>query len=202
VEADFRKVSDCLPLAAAEPPPLVFSRKRTRRWHRADTLHARYAVMHPCTRWQRKRWPEDRWVAVGKSLLEQVGNLVVSCGPEPDEIAQAESLAGKIGAPAALSTRGETSWAELADLLYGARLFVGVDTAAMHLAAACNCPTVAIFGPSVPSHWAPWKTQSIVLAPPPEKYRNDMTVIQTIPAAEVMAACKTMLATESTGSTI
>jgi len=36
----------------------------------------------------------------------------------------------------------------MAGLLYSGSLFIGVDTAAMHLAAACQTPTVALFGPS------------------------------------------------------
>jgi heptosyltransferase-3 len=51
-------------------------------------------------------------------------------------------------------------WQHLAWLLYEGRLFVGVDTAAMHLAAATGCPTVALFGPdSNAGNWGPWKTQ-------------------------------------------
>ncbi|MCK9192808.1 MAG: hypothetical protein M0P19_02920, partial [Nevskia sp.] len=41
-------------------------------------------------------------------------------------------------------------------LLRHARLFVGPDTSATHLAAACGTPTLAIFGPSSPLAWGPW----------------------------------------------
>ena len=51
-----------------------------------------------------------------------------------------------------------------AGVLHSARLFVGVDTAAMHLAAACACPTVAIFGLSSVVQWKPWKVPNRVLA--------------------------------------
>jgi len=44
-------------------------------------------------------------------------------------------------------------------------LFAGVDTAAMHLSAACQTPTVGIFGPSVDWQWAPWKCPHRVCAP-------------------------------------
>jgi heptosyltransferase-3 len=55
-------------------------------------------------------------------------------------------------------------WAQLAEVLHTARVFVGVDTAAMHLAAACQCPTVAIFGHSSVVQWKPWQVPNRVLA--------------------------------------
>ena len=58
--------------------------------------------------------------------------LVVSVGPDPEEVALADAIVNELGL-AALSTQGKLSWAQLAGLLSRARLFVGVDTAAMHL---------------------------------------------------------------------
>jgi heptosyltransferase III len=63
------------------------------------------------------------------------------------------------GSDRAVSTDGKLDWAHLAGCLYRARAFVGVDTAAMHLAAACQCPIVAIFGYSVVHQWHPWKAK-------------------------------------------
>jgi heptosyltransferase-3 len=90
--------------------------------------------------------------------------VVVSCGPAPDERAAATRLQRSLG-PAALSTDGQTSWAQLAGLLHRARLFVGVDTAAMHLAAACGCPTVALFGGSKIFEWFPWRVRHRTVRP-------------------------------------
>jgi heptosyltransferase-3 len=101
---------------------------------------------------------EDRWIETGRALLERVPRLVLSCGPDPAERALASRLREALG-PAAVSTDGETTWNELAGLLHRARLFVGVDTAAMHLAAACNCPTVALFGGSKIFEWYPWRVR-------------------------------------------
>ena len=57
-----------------------------------------------------------------------------------------------------LSTQGELSWAQLAKLLGSASLFVGVDTAAMHLAAAVQCPSVVLFGHAPAYQFRPWKS--------------------------------------------
>jgi len=36
----------------------------------------------------------------------------------------------------------------------------------MHLAAACQCPTVAIFGPSKVVEWRPWRVRHRIVLPP------------------------------------
>jgi heptosyltransferase-3 len=50
---------------------------------------------------------------------------------------------------------GRLRFAQTADLLRQAALFVGPDTATTHLAAACATPTVALFGPTDPRLWGP-----------------------------------------------
>ena len=37
------------------------------------------------------------------------------------------------------------------------KLFIGVDTAIMHISAANNIPTLAFFGPTAPDTWGPWE---------------------------------------------
>jgi heptosyltransferase-1 len=47
-----------------------------------------------------------------------------------------------------------------------AKLFIGGDTGPLHLAAALQVPTVAIFGPTDPARNGPYGTRSIVLRNP------------------------------------
>ncbi len=195
VEKDFFTVNDCLPLGP-DVPALTFVRERIEPWPPAEAWRE-FVVVHPGARWLRKRWPRTKWAELGRELLAKVPRLVVSVGPDPEEVALGEALVGELG-PAAFSTGGKLSWAQLAGLLYRARLFVGVDTAAMHLAAACQCPTVALFGPSVLNQWQPWRVPHRVVFPRDAVTAGDKEVIDAqtvegIAAGDVLSACRELL---------
>lgn len=181
VEKDHQAVSDFLELPE-EIPPLQFNKSEAMVTDAVRGLKD-YAVIHPGTRWPRKQWPRENWIKVGNELLKRVSKVVISSGPDPEERELAKALVEAFGNDRAVSTDGQCNWAGLAGALYGARLFVGVDTAAMHLAAACQCPIVAIFGDSVVSQWSPWKVPSAVVHP-----REFMTAEQVaaIPTREII----------------
>jgi heptosyltransferase III len=139
---------------------------------------------------------------VGRHLLGRVGRLVVSSGPDAEERSLNAGLVRALG-PRAVSTDGSASWAQLAGLLWRARLFVGVDTAAMHLAAACRCPAVAIFGPSVVGFWRPWRVpHEVVVAgsrPDFPAGHDEAEALKRrradeVPLEGVLAACDRLLA--------
>lgn len=197
VEKDYRLVSEFLPLGE-NVPPLVFDAPE-----RIDPLvadGAEYVVMHPVSRWKRKAWPVERWITVGKWLTAKGLRCVVSSGPDPVEIEMAQEITRALGENACC-TKGEKSWSELARLIRGARLFAGLDTAAMHLAAACQTPVVALFAQSIESHWRPWKCRHEIVragGPLPREFpafieeaaRRSML---DIPEQDVIAACERML---------
>lgn len=187
VERDYFTVKAALPLPE-EIPPLTFSPAQTKPWADAR-LGDEFAVLHPGTRWQRKRWPTERWVAVARELARRSPQLVISAGPDAEEVRGAAELEKALPGKA-ISTAGRLNWAQLAGLLRRARLFVGVDTAAMHLAAACQTPTVALFGPSDERVWRPWQVRHELVAPPGnvphERRMTDITV------ENVLAACERM----------
>lgn len=199
-EKDFQTVREALPLDGPVPP-LTFARERAQPWPQSPA-ESSFAVLHPTARWAEKRWPTDRWVDVGRHLLARLDRVVISSGPAPEERAEAARLVGALGPPA-LSTDGQTTWAQLAGLLWRARLFAGVDTAAMHLAAACQCPTVALFGPSIAGYWRPWRVAHEVVAAAgrPEfatslEHARELRRAETgaIPVPAVIAACDRLLA--------
>ncbi len=52
---------------------------------------------------------------------------------------------------------GDLTLKQTAALNNRAKLFIGVDTAIMHISAANNIPTLAFFGPTASNTWGPWE---------------------------------------------
>lgn len=185
-EADWRVVNSQLPLAGATAGPLVFDRARVAGCHFSGDV-----VLHPATRWARKRWLPERWVQFARVLVAKGHRVIVSVGPAPEEIELGETIVAGVGT-GAVSTAGQLNWSQLAGILYAAQLFVGVDTAAMHLAAACQCPTVALFHSRAQAAvWSPWQVRSEILLPPgsaPEAHMEELTVAAALAAAERLLA--------------
>lgn len=180
VEKDFFTVQHALPLML-DAPPLHFERGRIEPWP-CSLRSKEFILIHPGTRWRRKRWPIEKWMELTSALLDRVPGLIISCGPDSDEIAMAAELQKRAG-ERAVTTEGKLNWGQLAGLLYDAKLFVGVDTAAMHLAAACQTPTVALFGPSSTLQWRPWKVAHTLVTP---ELPGNQSEASLIPAEELI----------------
>jgi heptosyltransferase-3 len=201
VEKDFNTVAQFLPLPRPIPA-LCFEREFTQSWKPAEEL-SDFCVMQVGKRQSVSRWHRQGWEEVGQELLKRFTNVVVVCGPADDEVAEATMLKERLG-PRAICTRGQTTWPQVAGLLYRAKLYVGLDTAAMHLAAACQCPVVALFGPTIEDHWRPWQVPYRIVTSPgyepvTDPVERDARVrkraMSAIAAEEVVAACKELLKT-------
>lgn len=199
VEKDYRLVRRFLPLLPDVPPPLVMPEELA-----AFPVAGPYVVLHPASRWRRKLWPVERWADVGRFLVSRGLECVVSSGPDPEETASAAELCRLIG-DKAIPTNGQLSWGQLSSLICGASLFVGIDTAAMHLAAACQTPVVALFGPSIEHQWHPWKSRHEIVTPPassdcvpPDPIYDALNrSMLDIAGQDVIAACERMLSPSS-----
>lgn len=117
---------------------------------------APYAVVQPTSRWTFKCWTEEGMAGVVAHLSRKGIFPVVTSGPDRAEIAQANRIAASSGSPCT-SLAGDLSLKELGAAIASARVFVGVDSAPMHIAAAVGTPVVALFGPTGAFNWAPWE---------------------------------------------
>ncbi|HSL99293.1 MAG TPA: putative lipopolysaccharide heptosyltransferase III [Candidatus Limnocylindria bacterium] len=115
-----------------------------------------YAIVHPTSRWTFKCWTDEGVAGVAAHLSRKGIVPVVTSGPDPAEVAQADRIAALSGVACA-SLAGSLTLKELGAALASARLFVGVDSAPMHIAAAVGTPAVALFGPTGAYNWAPWE---------------------------------------------
>jgi heptosyltransferase-3 len=199
VEKDYFTVSEFLPLPLPIPP-LRFDREFAQSWKPAEEL-TDFCVMQTGKRQAPSRWRLDRWEEVGRHLLERFRSVVILSGPAGHEVEEALALKERLG-PRVLCTLGQTNWPQVAGLLYRARLYVGLDTAATHLAAACRCPIVALFGPTYEGHWHPWQAPHRIVngtndAPTGDKTfdyeRAKRRSMDDIHPRDVIAACEDIL---------
>ena len=108
----------------------------------------RFVVMHGTANWTSKRWPAARHAEVGRALYRRAGiHTIWVWGPSEAASARRIALIAGEGNHCAFAT----TLPQLAALLRRAALFVGGDSAPLHLAVACGTPTVAIFGPTDPA---------------------------------------------------
>lgn len=115
-----------------------------------------FAVIQPTSRWTFKCWTDEGMAGVAAFLARKGIVPVVTSGPAPEEAAMAERILGMSRVEGVLLA-GSLSLKELGALIASARLYVGVDSAPMHIAAAVGTPVVALFGPTGAYNWAPWE---------------------------------------------
>lgn len=116
---------------------------------RAALPPSRLAVLIHSTSRAEKCWPEERWIALGRTLHGCGIRSVLPWG-DPSEEVRARRLAESI--PEAIVPRRILQLADWVGVLSAAATVVGVDTGLTHLAAACDTPTIAIFTATSASH--------------------------------------------------
>ena len=119
-----------------------------------DPACERYAVLHLAPRFRYKRWHEDGWRCLMASLHARGLRVTITGGGAPEERDYVRQVLAGSDVPVTDLT-GRLRFGETADLLRGAALYVGPDTATSHLAAACGTPAVVLFGPTDPRLWGP-----------------------------------------------
>ena len=101
----------------------------------------RYAVFLHATSRADKLWPVEHWIGIGRELEARGLQTVIPWGSE-DERKRSEELAAGLKRARVPSL---APLAEVARLLAGAAVVVGVDTGLTHLAAALGVPVIALY---------------------------------------------------------
>lgn len=119
-----------------------------------------YTVVHPGSGDPMKNWPSERFREILRLARRDGCPPLVLQGPADEEAALA------LGKDRSLRVARlvEPRLGVLAELLRGARLYIGNDSGVTHLAAAVGAPTIALFGATDPSIWGPRGPQVRVLS--------------------------------------
>jgi heptosyltransferase-3 len=114
-----------------------------------------YAVLHVYPKFSYKRWQQEGWGKLGRWLKDKGIRIVLTGSNNTDELTYAAKIAEMLPQET-VNLAGILSLSEVAFLVSQASLYVGLDTALTHMAAALGIPTVAIYGPTNPVKWGPW----------------------------------------------
>ncbi len=113
-----------------------------------------------------KRWPAARFAALAARLLAPggilAGGTVVLLGA-PNEAKEAAPTLAALPPDRVINRVGKTDPALAAAWLARADLYVGNDSGLSHLAAATGTPTLALFGPGLPTRYRPWGANAAYL---------------------------------------
>jgi heptosyltransferase III len=115
-----------------------------------------FIQVHPTSRWLFKAWTDARNAELLRRLARDGHRIVVTSAPDAREKAIIARILEEAAVPVT-DLSGQLTLREMGALAARARLFFGVDSAPMHIAAAVGTPVVALFGPSGEKQWGPWR---------------------------------------------
>jgi heptosyltransferase-3 len=155
LEVFFRNPNDLFKEAISVTPPVGEPLTP----HIANQLNQPYAVLHPGPLTAYKRWPLAYWQKLIEWLVHEGMQVVLSASPAKQDLQLNHdilSLLDEDTRKQVIDTAGKLSIPQAGTLLRGAALYIGVDTSITHLAAACNTPTITLFGATPPTNFGPW----------------------------------------------
>lgn len=111
-----------------------------------------FVVIHPGARLLSRRWPLERFAAVGNVLARDGWQLVVTGSPAESRITY--DLMSRLP-KGTHDLTGQTSLGSMAALISRSALLVCNDTGVSHIAAAVNAPSVVVASGSDVKRWRP-----------------------------------------------
>jgi predicted lipopolysaccharide heptosyltransferase III len=148
----------------------------------------------------RRAWPTDRYANVADALIGQYGARVLFIGI-PAEGARVETIRRTMRNKAE-SLVGRATVKQLAAVMAGADLFIGMDSSPLHLASAVGLPTVSLFSYYWPKDWKPIGEEHIAVhkpladhpcSPPTCCQPGDAPCMRNISVEEVLSAAGQLL---------
>ncbi len=157
-----------------------------------------YVLLQPTARWAFKTWSVESFTEVVNHLTALGETVVLCAGRAADEISNVATIHANCAKPLqVVNLAGCLDLSTLAVLIDRAKLFIGVDSAPMHMAAALQTPSVVLFGPSNLAQWAPWQAKHTLiwagdyrLLPKPEEINTNTEerYLDAIPVSDVIQA--------------
>ena len=139
------------------------ARRRAAELVGTSTIDAPLVGIQPATGRRVKEWDPARFAELGAEIARTRGASVVLIGSVADKpVLDAVRAAWPSDVPLA-ELPPDVDLVVLAAVLERLSLFITGDTGPMHLAAAVGTPVLAIFGPSLPTRYAPLSQRSRIV---------------------------------------
>lgn len=124
----------------------------------------RFALLAPASKWEGKRWRDERFAALAQSLLDDGASDAVAVVGSAGERAQCpRTLDACERDPRMVDLMGRTSVGGLMAAVEAAALVVANDSAPLHMAVGFDRPYVALFGPTRTELVGPYGGRGVVL---------------------------------------
>lgn len=126
--------------------------------------------IHPVARWSFKCWKDEYMAEIISWLLDMGIKIIVTSSPDKKELEKTKKILSLVAsykshhASRVIDLSGKTTIKQLAAVSQACDLFLGVDSASMHIASAVGTPVVVLFGPTREDRWGPWNTEHIILS--------------------------------------
>ncbi len=112
-----------------------------------------------------KRWPDYHYAVLAQQLIDKMGCRIVLFGSARDQDGgeQIRQALTEKNRHYCLNLAGQTSLAQVINLIAACRVIISNDSGLMHIAAALDKPLVALYGPSSPDFTPPLSDKARVL---------------------------------------
>jgi len=118
-----------------------------------------FIVMHVSAGNQYREWGIENWKKLVEIVQKNKGNLKIAIiGSEKDLIYEEHLKFSNV-----VSFIGKINLREVRELIKRSLLFVGPDSGPMHIASTTETPIIALFGPTSPLVFGPWKKEAIII---------------------------------------
>jgi len=116
------------------------------------SINKKIIGIHPGAGNRRKRWPAEKFIAIGKDLTDRGCQLIIFGGAEEAELVN--KVAAGIG-PKGFRFVGNNDLNSTLALIGKCHIFLSNDSGLAHCAAALGVATLIVFGPTDPDICAP-----------------------------------------------
>jgi len=119
----------------------------------------KFIVMHVSAGNQYREWGVENWKKLIEIIFGKRTDIKVALIGSEKDLLYEENLKF----PNTVSFIGKLNLGEVRELIKRSLLFIGPDSGPMHIASTTKTPIIAIFGPTTPSVFGPWKKDSIII---------------------------------------